>query len=493
MRVLLFDPRRYRSFRPSTAPLGLLSIATYLNKNGHEAVICDRSHTKEKTEKIIGDNKPDIIGVSVITYSAIKDALEIAACAKKAGVIVVFGGAVATSLSEKFLENKNIDYISLGEGEETWLEIAEALADKRSLEEIRGLAFSKNGKYFKTPEREFTDLTKLPKLDWTLINPTDFLLSGFGGNKQANIYYSKGCTSDCSFCYNNEFHDCKRRCRNLDDVADEMNYLIDTYGVDSFNFTDDLMFYSEGQATAIADTFIKKGIHNKCHWIGEIRIGVLKKREIFSLLYKAGCRNLIFGVETASADMQKVLNKRIRSETVEKTVETCADSGITPLLTFMIGLPGETEDDIRKTVELVKKLDRAICCIQLYTPTPGTRIYDQMVTEGKIRKDKTIEQFSKIVFGEKLYENITSVSKKDIHIVYRYLKLKEFTYKDQNSGDEQILKVIGNVLRSMSGKGIVFFFAAGFKNAKNLIQLMSFFLHPRIRKKYGLYFRKNKN
>lgn len=493
MKVLLFDPRRYKSFRPNTAPLGLMSIATYLNANGHKAVICDRGNTKERIDSIIKENKPDIVGVSVITYSAIKDALKIAESAKKAGLTVVLGGAVATSLSELFLENENIDFISLGEGEETWLEIAEALNEEKELNNIKGLAFIKDGEYVETPKREFTDLTLLPKLDWTLINPADSLQSGFGGKRQANTYYSKGCISDCSFCYNREFHNCQRRRRNLNDVADEMAYLIDNYGVDSFNFTDDLMFCSESQAIEIAECFIKKGINNKCGWIGEIRIGILKNEEVFKLLYKAGCRNLIFGVETNSPDMQEVLNKKINSETVEKTVEMCAKAGITPLLTFMLGLPGETEGDIMKTVELVKKLDKAICCIQLYTPTPGTRIYNQMIAEGKIKKDKTVKDFSKIVFGEKIGENITNVSTKEIYIVYRYLKLKEFTYKDNNSADDQMLKVIGNVLKSMTGKGVVFFFASALKNVKNLIQLLSFFLHPHIRKKYGLYFSKTKS
>lgn len=73
---------------------------------------------------------------------------------------------------------------------------------KKKLTGIKGLAFIKDGKYVETPRREFTDLPLLPKLDWTLINPADSLQSGFGGKRQANIYYSKGCISDCSFCYN---------------------------------------------------------------------------------------------------------------------------------------------------------------------------------------------------------------------------------------------------------------------------------------------------
>ena len=488
MKVLFFDPRRYKSFRPSTAPLGLLSISTYLNSKNHCAVICDRSHSKKSVEEIINENKPDIVGISVITYSAIEDACHIAECAKKSGLTVVLGGTVAASLSEYFLKDHNIDYISLGEGECTWLDIMNTLPQKEDFDLIKGLAFIKNGEYYETPEREYIDLKELPKLDWSLINPEDFLQEGFGGKKQANIYYSKGCVANCHFCYNKKFHNCKRRERNLDDVISEMEYLVDTYNVDSFNFTDDLMFINEAQAISIAQKMIERDINNKCTWIGEIRVDSLKNQKVYELLYKAGCRNLIFGIETGSQDMQKILNKRISTEEIIRTVEMCEKASITPLMTFMLGLPEESEKDIIKTVELVKKLDKAICCCQIYTPTPGSKIYEELVSQGKIKREKNVNIFSNIIFGEKIAYNISNVSKKDIYTVYRYFKLKEFKYKDKNSTDKQMFKVITNVLKSMSGKGIVFFFVSGINNAINLIQLLSFFFHPIIRKKYGLFF-----
>ncbi len=490
MKVLFFDPRRYKSFRSSTAPLGLLSIATYLNANGHKAAICDRSHTKESLNHIININKPDIIGVSVITYSAVKDALNIAKCAKSKGIPVIFGGTISSIIPFEFLKSRKVDYISIGEGEETWLELADAFDAGRPFDEIKGLAFLKNGEYIQTPERDFTDLSVLPMLDWSLINPADFLQKGFAGKRQANIYYSKGCFANCHFCYNKNFHRCSRRQRSLKVVIEEMDYLIENYGVDGFNFTDDLIFYDENQVNEFVAELMKYGVHKRCGWIGEIRIDIFKNKDIFALLYEAGCRNLIFGVETVSDDMQKVLNKKIDPQKIKWIVNECAEVGITPLLTFMIGLPGETEENIRETIEFAKSLNKAICCFQLYTPTPGTKIYNDLVSAGKLNKMETADEYGEIVFSEKLLKNISEITTKEIYTIYRYFKLKEFTYKDKNSDDEQILKVIVNIVKSMTGKGIVYFFLAGINNAKNLIVLLSFFLHPRIRKKYGLYFTK---
>lgn len=490
MKVLLFDPKRYKSFRPSTAPLGLMSIATYLNANGHKAVICERTITKQSLKCIIDNHKPDMIGVSVITYCAVKDALEIGAYAKNMGIPVVFGGSMATVLPDLMLESGSVDFVSLGEGEETWLEIAEAFDREEAFDNIKGLAFMKDGRYFRTPDREFSDLSLLPALDWTLINPSDFMQKGFGAKRQMSIYYSKGCIANCSFCYNKAFNKCQRRERPIDLVIDEMKYLINEHGADGFNFTDDLIFINETHATDFAEKMIKKGINSECvSWIGETRIGVLTKQESFDLLYKAGCKNLIFGIETNSPDMQKVLNKKISADKVEATVSMCVNAGIVPLLTFMIGLPGETQDDIKKTVSFARKLDKAFCCFQLFTPIPGTDIFDKLVSQGKLTPPDNIEEYGKITFGEKLVTNISAVPTKDIYTVYRYFKLKEFTYNDKHSNDEQIYKVVVNVLKSMIGMGALNFMLSGIYNAKRLLWLLSFFLHPLIRKKYGLYFK----
>ena len=489
MKVLFFDPQRDKSFRPSTAPLGLLSIATYLNANGHKAVISDRSHEKESIKQLIIKNNPDVIGVSVTTYSAIKDALKIGKCAKKMGVPVIFGGATASILSKEFLESGSVDCISKGEGEGTWLEIAETFDKKESFEKIKGLAYIREGEYFETQKRDFIDLTTLPKLDWTLINPADFLQKGFAGKNQASIYFSKGCIRNCSFCYNNQMNNCQRRHRSLDAVVEEMLLLINEYGIDSFNFTDDLMFFNENQAIEIAEKFIESGIGEKAGWIGETCIGFVENQEIFDLLYKAGCRNLIFGVETCSPNMQKVINKKISLEKVEKTVSMCKRANIVPLLTFMIGLPGETFEDVKMTIDTAKNLDGAFCCFQIFTPMPGTKIYDDVVSEGKLKPLKKIEEYNRVPFSEKLVANISEFTTREIHTIYRYFKLKEFTYKDENAIEEQMFKVVLNVIKSMTGKGFMYFVKAGIKNAVSLFSLLSFFLHPKIRKKYGLYFK----
>ena len=126
MKVIFFNPTVKPFFKPMTSPLGVLSLASYLNANGHDASVFDRYYRKENIGEFLDREKPDIIGISVITNRFMIDALDISKLAKKRSITVIWGGPMATQIPEVILENENIDYVSLGEGEITWLEIANA-------------------------------------------------------------------------------------------------------------------------------------------------------------------------------------------------------------------------------------------------------------------------------------------------------------------------------------------------------------------------------
>ena len=148
--ALFVFPRAETSYRPISTPLGLLSIASYLNANGHRASICTDVTSPKRIREEIHRFQPDIIGVSVIAVSFIKNAISVSKAAKREGKTVVWGGTMATSIPNIVLESGLADYVSLLEGEETWLEMANALDNDESFDEIRGLAYLKHGKYHQT-------------------------------------------------------------------------------------------------------------------------------------------------------------------------------------------------------------------------------------------------------------------------------------------------------------------------------------------------------
>lgn len=493
MKILLFNPMIKAFYKPMTSPLGILSIASFLNANGHDASICDRFFSNESIESVIESNRPDIIGISLITNRFMEDAADISKEAKKRGIPVVWGGPLSSEIPEEILRSGLADYISFNEGEMTWLEIANALKENKPIYDIKGLGYLSENKFIKTPDREFIDLCVLPPIDWTLIDPQKYFQPYYESKKMLYMYSSKGCIGKCTFCYNPRFHCSTHRRRPISQVIEEIKYLVEKHGMDGINFSDDLLFCNRNQAVDFCDELIRNEI--KVFWGGSMRIGIINTLEDFEYLYKAGCRWLQIGVESGSKHMQKVINKAIPFEKTVKTIELCSKAGIVSIVSFMVGLPGETEQDLRDTVSVAKQLKATVCAFNFFTPLPGTKLYDDAVREGKYKPPKDFDEHVKLQFGERLTCNLSNVSSKDLKIVQRYFQLRSLTFKS-DSGERieskfLFIKIFKNAIKSISGHGIIHFIKSGFYGFVDLMQAISIFLHPFIRKKYGLDFKKH--
>ncbi|MBE6770649.1 MAG: B12-binding domain-containing radical SAM protein [Ruminococcaceae bacterium] len=489
MRTVLFYPRIENSYLPSYAPLGLISIATFLNNNGHETVICDRFFNEEKVELILTKNKPDMVGVSVISNEFIEDAVVISKAAREYGVPVIWGGPLASFISQEILESGYADYVSINEGEFTWLELAEAFKNKRTFDDIKGLAYLKSGEYIQTEKREFMDLSVLPSLDWSLVDAEKYFQINYGFDNMLTTYNSKGCTGSCTFCYNHLFHSSTRRKRPISVVIEEMRCLVEEKGAGGFEFTDDLLFANEDEVIEFCNALIDSEL-NTC-WSGFMRVDVVNNLATYELMYKSGCRTLKYGLESGSERVLKSIGKKIKCDNIERNICFCREAGITPIAMFIFGLPGEAEEDIKKTIELAQKIKSkgAVLGLSFYTPVPGTVMYKQLVEKGKITPLKTLDEYSKISFGEQLSVNVSEISSKELKIIKLYFRLVGLTTQTDNSPGEQLNKLIKNTLKSMSGRGAVHFLKSGFFTAYRLAESLTVFCHPKIRKKYGLYFK----
>lgn len=489
MKALFFYPQVELSYRPMSAPLGIMSIASFLNVNGHEAQICTEVSSAKKIRRRISLFQPDMIGISVISFKYIKSALFISDIAKKMGCTVVWGGTMASVIPQLALESGLIDFVSLREGELTWLAMADAFDRSKPFDDIKGLAFIKDGAFCQNEPQELLDLSILPPLDWTLIDPSKYFTASYGCKKSVHIYWSKGCVGNCTFCYNGDFNCSKRRQRPVSVLVREMKYLVETYGVDGFEFTDDLMFANPMQARELCEAIIDNDIH-VC-WTGYERIGIINDFEDYQLLYKAGCRCLMFGIETGSKRIQKSIHKLIPEEKIVDNVNMCARAGIIPLTTFMMAFPGETSEDIRDTIQLLNKFDNSIGVLNLLTPQPGTIIYDELVAADKLVPLETLKQFSKIRWGDRLYVNTSAVKKKELYAIANYYSIKGMIFTNDNTPEKHLFDTVKNVLGIMADKGPVEFFRLGFYILFNFLSFFTVFFHPLIRKKYSLYFKKD--
>lgn len=487
MRVLLFFPQAELSYRPKAAPLGLISIASFLNANGHEASICVDAISPKKIKAKILEMRPDMVGISVIAFAYIKNALKISEVARELLVPVVWGGGMASAIPEIIINGQAADYVSIGEGEQTWLEMANAFDSGTPFDSIRGLAFNKDGVFCQTERQPLLDLSVLPKMDWTLVDPEQLFFPSYGCKKAITIFWSKGCIGTCTFCYNPDFHCSVRRQRSLSSLIEEMRFLVDTYGADGFEFSDDLMFQNLDQLREFCSAILDSGL--RICWTGYERIGIINTQEDFDLLYKSGCRCLMFGIETGSKRMQKMIHKPVSEEKLLSNMEMCHKAGIIPLMTFMLGLPGETPADLLDTVNLLKKCGVFMAGLNLYTPQPGTQLYRDLVNEHAMEPLKNIEQCATVRWGDKQYVNISAVPKKELRTVESYFRLRSLFFRHDETPNKHFLDTAMNVLRAMKSNGLIGFFITGFRAVYNMLRFLSMFLHPGIRKKYGLWFR----
>lgn len=488
MKAVLFYPRIEDSFRVSYPPLGIMSIATYLNANGHKAIICDRFFETDSVKDVLKKHNPDVIGVSVISFAFIKDAIHISKEAKAMGIPVIWGGIMPSTIPEETLGSGHVDYISFNEGEYTWLEMANAFDEGKAFDGIDGLGYIRNGKYIRTPDREFIDLATLPGIDWTLVKPENYFQTSYGYEKMLSTYLSKGCFGNCTYCYNPEFHCSTRRQRPIEQVIDEMRYLVEKHGAGGFDFTDDLMFLDRNQVMDFCKTMVDSGL-NTC-WSGYLRVGIINDAEDYKTMYDSGCRCMIYGVESGSERILRSVNKKTPLDKIVSNITCCLEAGIVPIVMFMIGFPDETADDLRATVTLAKQIEGAVVAFGCFTPLPGTAIQRELVKSGKFVPPKTLEEYSKVTFADDVTVNATEVSTLELMTIRKFFRLRGIFAKSGDSSGEQFFKVLANTLKSMSSRGIGHFLRSGFYTAFSLMNTFTIFFHPKIRKKYGLYFKK---
>ncbi len=489
MKILLFQPMLKLFYKRVTCPLGLMSIASYLNANGHEAIICERFFTDASAEEIIKNYNPDIIGISIVANQYLPDSIEISRAAKKIGIPVVWGGPMASEIPEESLRSGVVDYISFNEGEETWLEMAEALRKGESFNEIKGLGYIKDGVYVKTESRPFIDLKKLPPIDWELIDPPKYFQQYYQSQKMLYMYRSKGCIGRCTFCYNPKYHCSHFRSRNEDYLFDEIEYLINKYGMDGVNFSDDLLFCNEQDAINFSNEVLRRNL--RFYWGGGLRVGIIKNEETFALMHKAGCRWFLIGVETASPKVQKEIKKYFPAKQIKETFDMCHNNGITVIASFMVGLPGETVEDLCYTIEFAKSLKSTVLGFQHFTPIPGTEIFDELVKAGKYTPPKTLEEHADTFFGEKLSSNVSEVTDKELKVIKNYFQMRALLFKSEFKDDTDkhlFVKIINNAIVSLSGHGIIHFIKSFFFGLNDFLSAVGVVFHPRIRKKYNLYF-----
>ncbi len=376
-------------------PLGLLSIGTVLKQSGYDARIIDPLVDKGYMQTI-GDNLQDclLVGVSVMT-AGIGSALQISKFVKSIdkSIPVIWGGVHPTLLPEQTLANENIDYICWGEGEQTCLDLANALRSGLPVKGIEGLGFKDNGRTVVNKRLHFLNPDDLPMPLYDLLNMEKYLyrdlgtLTNVGGKVRVCVLNTGlGCPYQCSFCYNT--HPSQRyRPKSLGRVLAEVDGIVSKFNPDVIHIQDDLFFADKKRAMGFFDEYERRGYH--FNWFALARVNYFGDNylsEEYLERIKSHCLWLGLGIESGNVAVRERLRKDVSETDIWQAVSILAKSKINTGYAFMVGMPGETKYEMIDTVEMILKIKRChprgSFIYQLFRPYPGTQLFNEAVEEG---------------------------------------------------------------------------------------------------------------
>ena len=376
-------------------PLGLMYVAAVLEKAGHAVQIYDADPEYQAT--IINEIKefnPHLIALSFLTVGY-QRAFNFCKSLKEAMPDKIYcSGGVHTSVKPKeTLEAFDLDFIVVGEGEDTMIEVCEKLGSSKDLTGVNGVMYRKDGKIIVNERREMIkDLDTIPFPARHLIDMKPYLMPpgiirGHADSNQTTIVTSRGCPFQCIYCGSHNIFGRKTRRRSVKNVVDEIEHLQKEFGITGIYYCDDTFTLSPKWVREYCEELTKRNLGIK--WAGQSRVDQTDI-ELMRLMKESGLVQLDFGVESGSEKILKVLGKGgagDRKSQIRKSFKLCKELDIRTLATFIIGNPEETKADIEESFQVAKDIDADYTAFYFLTPYPGTAIYDTAIEKGWLDPD----------------------------------------------------------------------------------------------------------
>lgn len=494
MKVLLINSMPKCAKERPVLPLGLLSIATYLTLNGHTVRIYDRTVERTGIKKVLKSFLPDIAGVSVISTKSFTDGIQVSKAVKKMNVPVVWGGLTTSLVPEVILRSGVVDYIVVGEGEVTALDLLGAFAGNKPMRRVDGLAFIENDEIIINKERAPADLSVLPAIDFGFVDAKKYILTNINNKKVLHTYTSKGCVCGCAYCFNPVFSNRIWRARPPSSFLSEANYLVKNFGVDSIYFTDDLLSPNTEYTKSFCREIKESGI--SFFWGCDMRADTCSKEEL-QMMHDAGCRWIFFGIESGSERIQKMVDKRLNLDKAKEVIAYCAEIGIVTTTSFIAGFPDETVEDFKQTIDYARQLKSKVKIMFSFGPIPKSALYDKLVEQNRLNAPQSYREFEKLKWFDSFGKNYSRVPALDCKVVTSYFMLSIISQKQVVDDSEKriwimrLLRQASSLVRQGSLRSIRMLFSA----VREFLEVVFYGLFfPEIRKKYGLsYSRKVQN
>jgi radical SAM superfamily enzyme YgiQ (UPF0313 family) len=366
VRVLLAQPPL--STAPEVSPpLGLCTLAAWLIQKGHEVSILDldlevkgapdgpASH-RQLLANAVRDFEPQVVGLTSMFNNSLQ-AERLARTIKECdeSIVTVAGGSHFGALTRRALERiPELDYAIEGEGEEAFSALLDALAHGSAVADIPRLCHRVEGEARQNPSRGLLDLAEIPAV-WPAVERCvdigRYAATIPAGTARRTIYIEagRGCPFACSFCGTAPFWERKYRVKPVATILDEVRFLHERYGYNGFMLVHDLLTVDRDFLDELSEAFRESRL--PVEWMANHRTDI----DLHGLLPKmktAGCWAMFFGIESASARLQKVMRKGLKRDGVVSTITGLANLGIGSTCSFVIGFPDETPEELSATIAM---------------------------------------------------------------------------------------------------------------------------------------------
>jgi len=377
-----FIPAFLNRFMSENIPaLGINYVAAMLEKAGYDVKFIDSMAsglTAQQTKKAIMDYGPDIVGITAMTVTFL-GALEAAKIAKECGASVVMGGPHFSIFPIESMFHKEIDYAVFGEGEYPMLHLVRAVEENRSVENIKGLIWRENGKVRVNEPAIVDDLESLPIPARHLTPVNSYRLIG-ARKPFATMLTQRGCPFKCGYCAtDNPMR--KVRFRKVESVLDEMELLVKDFGTREINFVVETFTLKRDFTVALCEGILRRNI--KVAWQAPTRVDCVDL-ELLKLMYRAGCWQLRFGIESGNQRILDLMNKNVTLEMIESAVNLTKKAGMRTVGYFILGYVDENAQSLDNTINFAKKLDLDSAVFYLGVPYYKTNFHELAVERGLI-------------------------------------------------------------------------------------------------------------
>ncbi len=390
-------------------PLGVAYLAAHVRSRGHDVEVIDAFGEGMQQFTSRGDvnlkgltldeivaripSDVDVIGISNLFSHAYTTVRDLAAMIKEAhpDVPILTGGIHPTAVPDYVLENSCIDYVVLGEGEITAVELIERLVSGREIDDLDGLAYRRNGKIVtneKTALIDDLDILSFPA--WDLLPIENYIRAkspqGAWRGRFLPILPTRGCAFQCKFCTAPKMWKPVWRTRSPENVADEMEHFNRELGVTDFHFEDLTSVSNKTWIVGLCDEIDRRGL--KITW--QLPNGTRSEsinENIIRRMKHSGCRNITFAPESGSTEALELMNKRLDLENIFKASRLAVKEGMIVSAFLVFGVPGENRKSLKASLKLLRKLawiGLHEVSITTFTLLPGSEFFYKLVEEGKV-------------------------------------------------------------------------------------------------------------